>query len=103
MLGRAAYHDPGVLAPSTGACSGGGAGRGSLDGGGALPALCPGAACARRGAAGDDPADAGLFHGRPGARTWRRILTVEGVRPGAGAEVIENALRAVSPRVVEPV
>jgi len=56
----------------------------SLDGGGALPALCPGAACARRGAAGDDPPMLGLFHGRPGARTWRRILTVEGVRPGAG-------------------
>ena len=37
----------------------------------------------------------GLFHGMPGARTWRRILTVEGARPGAGAEVIQTALHAV--------
>jgi len=38
----------------------------------------------------------GLFHGTPGARTWRRILTVEGVKPGAGLEVIDAALAAVS-------
>ena len=38
----------------------------------------------------------GLFHGRPGARTWRRILTVEGVKPGAGLGVIDAALAAVS-------
>ena len=37
----------------------------------------------------------GLFHGRPGARQWRRILTVEGARPRAGAEVIARALAAV--------
>ncbi len=37
----------------------------------------------------------GLFHARPGARTWRRILTVEAIRPGAGIEVIERALEAV--------
>ena len=37
----------------------------------------------------------GLFHGRPGARTWRRILTVEGVKSGAGLEVLDAALAAV--------
>ena len=37
----------------------------------------------------------GLFHGRAGARTWRRILTVEGVKPGAGIEVIDAALAAI--------
>ncbi len=37
----------------------------------------------------------GLFHGRPGARAWRRTLTVEGVGPGASAAVIERALDAV--------
>src|SRR5690606_29429751 len=37
----------------------------------------------------------GLFHGRPGARAWRRILTVEGVKPGAGLEVLDAALAAV--------
>lgn len=39
----------------------------------------------------------GLFHGRPGARTWRRILTVEAIKPGAGIAVVERALAAVSP------
>lgn len=37
----------------------------------------------------------GLFHGLPGARTWRRMLTVEGVRPGAGLDVVDRALDAV--------
>ncbi|WP_417694137.1 tRNA dihydrouridine(20/20a) synthase DusA [Roseibium sp.] len=40
----------------------------------------------------------GLFHGRPGARSWRRILTVEAVKPGAGTEVVEKALAAVQPQ-----
>ena len=31
----------------------------------------------------------GLMHGRAGARAFRRILTVEGIRPGAGLEVLE--------------
>ncbi len=37
----------------------------------------------------------GLFQGRPGARRWRQVLTVDGSRPGAGARVIEDALQAV--------
>ncbi len=37
----------------------------------------------------------GLFHGWPGARQWRRILSVEAVRPGAGVEVIIAALAAI--------
>ncbi|HEX6859042.1 MAG TPA: tRNA dihydrouridine(20/20a) synthase DusA [Caulobacteraceae bacterium] len=37
----------------------------------------------------------GLFHGAPGARAWRRILTVEGVKPGAGVEVIAAGLDAL--------
>jgi len=37
----------------------------------------------------------GLFHGQPGARAWRRILTVEAVRSGAGVEVIDRALAAI--------
>ena len=37
----------------------------------------------------------GLFHGRPGARTWRRVLTVEAARPEAGVGVIERALDAI--------
>ena len=37
----------------------------------------------------------GLFQGRPGARRWRQILSVESPKPGAGAEVIATALQAV--------
>jgi tRNA-dihydrouridine synthase A len=37
----------------------------------------------------------GLFHGAPGARTWRRILTVESVKAGAGLEVVDAALAAI--------
>ena len=42
----------------------------------------------------------GLFHGRPGARAWRRILTVEGVKSGAGLEVVDRALQAVTDEAV---
>jgi tRNA-dihydrouridine synthase A len=34
----------------------------------------------------------GLFNGLPGARAFRRHLTVEAVKPGAGASVLLNAL-----------
>jgi len=36
----------------------------------------------------------GLYHGRPGGRHWRRILSEEGRVRGAGPEVIERALAA---------
>jgi tRNA-dihydrouridine synthase A len=38
----------------------------------------------------------GLFHGSPGARNWRRILTVGAVKPGADLSVVRDALSAVS-------
>jgi tRNA-dihydrouridine synthase A len=37
----------------------------------------------------------GLMHGRPGARAFRRILTVESIRPGAGLDVVDQAVEAV--------
>lgn len=37
----------------------------------------------------------GLFHGRPGARHWRRILSEQANREGAGLEVLDRALCAV--------
>ena len=37
----------------------------------------------------------GLCHGLPGARSWRRHLTVNAIRPGAGPEVVEQALGLV--------
>jgi tRNA-dihydrouridine synthase A len=37
----------------------------------------------------------GLFAGRPGARHWKRILSEEAHKDGAGPEVVERALSAV--------
>lgn len=34
----------------------------------------------------------GLFHGAPGARAWRRRLSEEASRPGAGLSVLMDAL-----------
>jgi tRNA-dihydrouridine synthase A len=38
----------------------------------------------------------GLFSGRHGARAWRRVLSEQANRPGAGLEVLEEALVQVS-------
>ncbi len=37
----------------------------------------------------------GLMHGRPGARAFRRILTVESIGPNAGIDVVDRAMEAV--------
>ncbi|WGM45831.1 tRNA-dihydrouridine(20/20a) synthase [Brevundimonas sp. NIBR10] len=37
----------------------------------------------------------GLMHGRPGARAFRRILTVEAIARGAGLDVVDRAVEAV--------
>jgi tRNA-dihydrouridine synthase A len=36
----------------------------------------------------------GLYAGCPGARSWRRFLSEQGTRPGAGAAVLRTSLRA---------
>ena len=41
----------------------------------------------------------GLFGGMPGARAWRRHLSTEGVKRGAGVEVLRDAARLVRPAV----
>ncbi len=40
----------------------------------------------------------GLFTGRPGARGWRRVLSAEAHRPGAGLEVLDLALAQITDR-----
>lgn len=42
----------------------------------------------------------GLFNGQPGARLWRRTLSEKGPKPGAGLEVLDEALEAVALRAV---
>jgi tRNA-dihydrouridine synthase A len=41
----------------------------------------------------------GAFHGVPGARAFRRHLAEHGVRPGAGIDVLRNAIALVEDRV----
>jgi tRNA-dihydrouridine synthase A len=37
----------------------------------------------------------GTFHGVPGARAFRRHLAENGVRPGAGVDVLRDAIARV--------
>ncbi|OYW92625.1 MAG: tRNA dihydrouridine(20/20a) synthase DusA [Caulobacterales bacterium 32-67-6] len=96
MLGRAAYHTPEILGAVDAAVFGQGE---VIDSAMAVELYRP--YLAARLAEGVPLAAMsrhmlGLFHGRPGARAWRRILTVEGVKPGAGLEVVDSALAAVT-------
>lgn len=45
----------------------------------------------------------GLYHGRPGARAWRRHLSEQGVRKDAGVEVVLAAIAHVEDRKVSQV
>jgi tRNA-dihydrouridine synthase A len=38
----------------------------------------------------------GLFNARPGGRLWRRVLSEQGVKAGAGVDVVRAALAAVT-------
>jgi len=95
MLGRAAYHEPGLLGEVDRRVFGSGEDVSEFD---AVERFKP--YMAEKLEAGVHLAAMsrhmlGLFHGRPGARAWRRILTVEGVKAGAGLEVVDRALDAV--------
>jgi len=96
MLGRAAYHTPAILGEADRRLFGAADG---VDAAGAVARYRPYVAAElARGThlAAMTRHMLGLFHGAPGARAWRRILTVEGVKPGAGLEVIDAALAAVT-------
>jgi len=92
MLGRAAYHEPALLGEADARIFGEAGIIGRFE---AVDRYLP---HIRRQLALGTPLAAmsrhmiGLFHGQPGARAWRRILTVEGSRAGAGAEVVAAAL-----------
>jgi tRNA-dihydrouridine synthase A len=96
MLGRAAYHTPGLLGEVDRRLFGVG---GQMAPEAAVTAYLP---YVRSELARGTHLAAmtrhmlGLFHGKPGARAWRRILTVEGARTGAGVEVIERGLDALA-------
>lgn len=93
MLGRAAYHDPHVLHRLDAAL----AGTAEQPREALLRAFLPWAeAQLARGLALRHVTRhiLGLFHGQPGGRAFRQILSEGASRPGTGIELIERALRA---------
>jgi tRNA-dihydrouridine synthase A len=97
MLGRAAYHEPGLLGALDRRLFDPAAD--DVDGAEAVERYRP---HVRAALASGVRLNAlvrpllGLFHGAPGARAWRRTLTVDSIVPGAGLEVIDRALAAVA-------
>jgi tRNA-dihydrouridine synthase A len=92
MLGRAAYHDPASVLIGADALWGDGAGRDAFE---TVHAMRP--YIATHLASGGRLHQItrhmlGLFHGRPGARAWRRVLSEGANRPGAGLDVLDLAL-----------
>jgi len=96
MLGRAAYQTPGMLAAADAAIYG--ADERPFDPEALLETMS--AYAARHIAAGGRLGHVtrhmvGLFHGLPGARLYRQILSADAVRQGAGPEVLRKAFAAV--------
>ena len=100
MLGRAAYHTPGILAAADRVIYGETEPDAEMEA--VIQAM---AAYAARHIAGGGRLGhvtrhmTGLFHGQGGARRFRQILSTDANRPGAGPDVLLNAFAAVTPRV----
>lgn len=95
MLGRAAYHEPALLGQVDRRFFGEGDEVGPFA---ALEAYRP-YMQAQLEAGTPLPHMArhmlGVMHGLPGARAFRRIMTVDAIAPGAGLEVLDRAIGAV--------
>jgi tRNA-dihydrouridine synthase A len=96
MLGRAAYHTPGLLADADAAI------YGDAPVAPDWPALIEAMAiyAGKHIAAGGRLSHVtrhmvGLFHGLPGARRWRQILSSDATKPSAGPEVLNTAFAAI--------
>jgi len=102
MIGRAAYHNPGLLADVDRLVYG-------VPGEPVDPADIIEAMAAHAGrhiAAGGRLGHVtrhmvGLFHGQPGARRFRQILSTDATRPGAGPEVLIKAYSAITERLAQ--
>ena len=96
MLGRAAYHTPGILACVDAAFYG--AQSEPFDFAALIDAMADYAArhIEQGGRLGHVTRHmVGLFHGLPGARRYRQILSTDATRPGAGPDVLKTAFAAV--------
>lgn len=102
MVGRAAYHEPGRVLIGADALWGEGPG---LDAVQVVRAMMP--YIDRHLASGGRLHQVtrhmlGLFHGQPGARGWRRVLSEGASRPGAGLGLLEQALAEVTGQAALP-
>lgn len=96
MLGRTAYHTPGILAGVDAAFYGDK--PDALDFVALIDAMADYAAhhIERGGRLGHVTRHmVGVFHGLPGARRYRQILSTDATRPGAGPDVLKAAFAAV--------
>lgn len=96
MLGRAAYHTPGVLAGIDTAFYG--EPPTAFDYAVLIDAMAAYAArhIEKGGRLGHVTRHmVGLFHGLPGARRYRQILSTDATKPGAGPEVLKTAFEAI--------
>jgi len=96
MLGRAAYHTPGILAGIDATFYGDA--PGAFDYAALIDAMAGYAArhIERGGRLGHVTRHmVGLFHGLPGARRYRQILSTDANKPGAGPQVLKTAFAAV--------
>jgi tRNA-dihydrouridine synthase A len=101
MLGRAAYHDPMLLAEIDARFFG------DVERDSSLGAIVRSMADYAEGELGRGARlnnitrhMLGLANGRPGARQFRQILSVDAARRGAGPDVLMQALAVVEPRAV---
>jgi tRNA-dihydrouridine synthase A len=95
MLGRAAYHDPYILADVDRRFFG--ASEPAITRRAALERLIPVIEhhIGRGGRLNNITRHVlGLYHGRPRGRLFRRILSEDGQRPGAGVDVLQKAIAA---------
>lgn len=97
MLGRAAYHTPGILADVDGRIYGEAGPAPDFEAVIAAMADHAGRHIAAGGRLGHVTRHmTGLFHGQAGARRFRQIISTDATRPGAGPDVLLRAADAVA-------
>ncbi|MFB8340890.1 tRNA dihydrouridine(20/20a) synthase DusA [Brucella cytisi] len=102
MLGRAAYHNPEILAEVDARLYGGDQADTSIAD--IIDDMC--AYTDRHIAVGGRLSHVsrhmvGLFTGQPGARRWRQILSTDATRPGANSDVLRQAYAVVTEAAAE--
>ena len=101
MLGRAAYQNPSLLGEVDAAL--GGEGAPIVSAHDAIIAYIPYMADQLERGTGLHAMTRhmlGLFNGQPGARAWRRVLSERGPKPGAGLDVLDAAVEAITGHTV---